>query len=204
MALWASASSAGHRAATLSLVRLLIQDKRYGTSPELRPVEERFKQLLQRGATEDRDALTLQGELLFQQGRLGLAATTLQRALHLHQDSDPVGTGTSDGADAGRALDFEWRPYCVLCLARVRAAMGRREDAKELLESLAAGPEGFVAADVELVRLGLLTPEEARQSMYNAACHGRRDMFERLAESEVEGPEKNLWVLEWSRLAGAA
>jgi hypothetical protein len=47
--------------------------------------------------------------------------------------------------------------------------------------------------------------DEARQRMYTAACNGRRDMFTRLSEMELEtaGKESRLKAMEWSRLADA-
>ncbi|KAG5920883.1 hypothetical protein E4U42_006035, partial [Claviceps africana] len=126
--------------------------------------------------------------LLFGQARYEGAATLLERALRV-------------------GGDFAWRPHCELCLGRTYARMGRVDEAKGLLGRLA--DEGMVEADAELVDLlGAEGREETEQRMYTAACHGRRDMFARLAERELEktdgqrtAEDRRLWAMEWSRLA---
>ncbi|GAB0132651.1 hypothetical protein EsDP_00001080 [Epichloe bromicola] len=180
-ALWSSASEMGHRPATLSLARQLIRSGAYSRIPQLRRVEARFKQLL--GSGRDADALTAEGELLLEQGRYDGAATLLRRALHI-------------------GGDFEWRPYCELCLGKVYAKTGREDDAREMFARLADA--GMVEADVELVDLLRRSDsEESEQRMYTAACNGRSDMFTRLSEAELEkeNGERRLWAMEWSRLA---
>ncbi|KAG6018022.1 hypothetical protein E4U41_004079 [Claviceps citrina] len=187
MAIWASASEMGHRPATLSLARQLIRSGAYGRVPQLRAVEARYRQLV--GVARDADALTAEGELLYEQGRYDGAATLLRRALQI----------------GGRG--FEWRPHCELCLGKTYAKTGRVQEAREVFVRLA--DEGMVEADVELVHL--LTREGfegAEQSMYTAACNGRRDMFARLCEEELNkacgqrtDDQRRLWAMEWSRLA---
>ena len=182
-AMWASASATGHRAATLSLARQLIRSGAYGRVPPLRSVEAHFRQLVD--AARDADALTAQGELLFEQGRFDVAATSLKRALALKEE-------------------FEWRPYCLLCLAKTYHKTGRTAEAQDILSKLA--DEGLAEADVELVGV-VSDPTVAEQHMYNAACHGRLDMFTRLSEAELNeggarsGKERMLWALEWAKLA---
>lgn len=185
-ALWSTASEMGHRPSTLSLARQLIRSGAYSRVPQLRKVETRFKQLAASG--KDADALTAEGELLFEQGRFDVAAATLNKALRL-------------------SSEFEWRPYCELCLGRAYLKMGKVDEARELFEKLA--DEGLVEADVELGEmLGRSDVDEKEQRMYTAACNGRRDMFTRLSELELERAgdgrdvaERRLRALEWSKLA---
>ncbi|EFY90189.1 hypothetical protein MAC_03704 [Metarhizium acridum CQMa 102] len=187
-ALWSTASEMGYRPSTLSLARQLVRSGAYGRVPQLRRVEARFKGLVSSG--KDADALTAEGELLLEQGRLDAAAAALKKALKLSQG-------------------FEWRPYCQLCLARTYLQMGKFDDARGLFEELAE--EGVVEADMELAEmLKGSDVDEARQRMYTAACNGRRDMFTRLSEMELEletvggeedGAERKLWATEWSKLA---
>ncbi|KIE02972.1 Tetratricopeptide-like helical, partial [Metarhizium majus ARSEF 297] len=187
-ALWSTASEMGYRPSTLSLARQLVRSGAYGRVPQLRRVEARFKGLVSSG--KDADALTAEGELLLQQGRLDAAAAVLTKALRL-------------------SPRFEWRPYCRLCLGRAYLKMGKVDDARGLFEKLAQ--EGVVEADMELAEmLRGSDADEARQRMYTAACNGRRDMFTRLSEMELEleavggekdGEERRLWAMEWSKLA---
>ncbi|KAF5134400.1 hypothetical protein E5D57_005034 [Metarhizium anisopliae] len=187
-ALWSTASEMGYRPSTLSLARQLVRSGAYGRVPQLRRVEARFKGLVSSG--KDADALTAEGELLLEQGRLDAAAAVLTKALKL-------------------SPRFEWRPYCRLCLGRAYLKMGKVDDTRGLLEKLAQ--EGLVEADMELAEmLRGSDADEARQRMYTAACNGRRDMFTRLSEMELEleavggekdGEERRLWAMEWSKLA---
>ncbi|KAL3964494.1 hypothetical protein ACCO45_001498 [Purpureocillium lilacinum] len=187
--LWASASALGHRAATLSLARQLIRSGSFGRMPALRPVEERFRRLVDgKAAGADADALTAQGELLFEQGRFEPAVATLRRALQV-----------------GGALGFEWRPHCELCLGKALLKLGRRDEATEVLEALAAA--GLPEADVELGQMLRGTDRKgAEQHLYAAACNGRQDIFSHLSEMALEqegsSPEdRRRWAMEWSRLA---
>lgn len=182
-ALWSSASEMGHRPSTLSLARQLIRSGAHGRIPQLRKVEARFKGLVSSG--KDPNALTAQGELLVEQGRLDAAVAALQRALKL-------------------GGEFEWRPYCELCLGRAYWKLGKADEARTLFEKLAE--QGVVEADIDLAEmLRSSDVDEARQRMYTAACNGRRDMFTRLSEMELEtaGKESRLKAMEWSRLADA-
>lgn len=174
----------GYRPSTLSLARQLIRSGAYSRIPQLRRVEARFKGLVSTG--KDADALTAEGELLFEQGRLEAAATALNKALKMGE--------------------FEWRPYCELCLGRAYLRIGKVDEARGLFEKLAE--EGVVEADMELGEmLRESDGDGARQRMFTAACNGRRDMFTRLSEMELERDgeksveERRLWALEWSKLA---
>ncbi|KHN99442.1 Tetratricopeptide-like helical [Metarhizium album ARSEF 1941] len=186
-ALWSTASEMGYRPSTLSLARQLVRSGAYGRVPQLRRVEARFKGLVSGG--RDADALTAEGELLLARGRLDAAAAALTRALRL-------------------GGDFEWRPHCRLCLARTYLRMQRSDEARRLLEVLSE--EGVVEADAELGEmLKGSDVHEARQRMFTAACNGRREMFTRLAELELQtlrggtdgDEDARLWAVEWSRLA---
>ncbi|KAK2592169.1 hypothetical protein QQS21_010129 [Conoideocrella luteorostrata] len=185
-ALWSSASEMGYRPSTLSLARQLIRSGAYSRIPQLRKVEARFKQLVAGG--KDADALTAEGELLFEQGKHDAAVAMLRRAL------------------ANKA-DFEWRPHCELCLGKALMRLGKADEARGLLERLA--DEGMVEADAELAELarkGGLGVEELEQRLYTGGCNGRRDMFTRLSELALEkGSKKDgegrLWALEWAKLA---
>ncbi|KAK5990188.1 hypothetical protein PT974_08454 [Cladobotryum mycophilum] len=189
-ALWASASEAGYRPSTLSLARQLIRSGAFGRVPQLRKVEARFKQLV--SMAKDPDALTAEGELLFEQGNYDGAVRVLQRALQ-------VG-----------ATDFEWKPYCQLCLGKAYLQIQKRDEAREILESLSES--GLVEADIELSKmLRGLDRDTAEKHIYSAACNGRADMFSHLAEIAVEraadtsdkkSKEESLrWAREWSKLA---
>ncbi|TWU76696.1 hypothetical protein ED733_001592 [Metarhizium rileyi] len=185
-ALWSTASEMGYRPSTLSLARQLIHSRAYSRIPQLRRVEARFKGLVSSG--KDANALTAEGELLLAQGRADAAAAALKRALTLSDE-------------------FEWRPHCQLCLGRAYLKMGQADEARRLFEKLAE--EGVVEADAELAEmLHGSDADEARQRMYTAACNGRRDMFTRLSEMELEKlesgkdtAETRLWAMEWSKLA---
>ncbi|KAJ6446432.1 tetratricopeptide repeat protein [Purpureocillium lavendulum] len=186
-ALWASASALGHRAATLSLARQLIRSGSFGRLPPLRPVEDRFRRLVDApAAPPDADALTAQGELLFELGRFEAAVSTLRRALQ-------VG-----------AAGFEWRPHCELCLGKALLKLGRRDEATTVLEALAEA--GLSEADMELGQMLRGTDRErAEQHLYAAACNGRRDLFSHLSEMALEqegsAEDRRRWAMEWSRLA---
>lgn len=188
-ALWSSASEMGHRPSTLSLARQLIRSGAYTRIPQLRKVEARFEELVSSG--KDADALTAAGELLFEQGRFDAAVATTRRALQLSER-------------------FEWRPYCELCLGKAYVKTGKGDEARRIFDRLAE--DGLVEADVELADL-LKRREsgEVAQRLYAAACNGRRDMFARLSEMELDGgampadqrstEERRLWAMEWLRLA---
>ncbi|PNY29893.1 Uncharacterized protein TCAP_00188 [Tolypocladium capitatum] len=190
-AMWASASELGYRPSTLSLARQLIRSRAYGRTPQLRKVEARFKQLV--STSKDPDAMTAEGELLFEQGRFDVAVATLQRALR-----------------AGSA-SFEWKPYCELCLGKALLKLGRRREARTVLEALSEA--GLVEADIELGdMLRASDGAKAEQHMYAAACSGRLDMFSHLSEIALEGAasapgdgrsteDGRRWAMEWSRLA---
>ena len=191
-AMWASASEFGYRPSTVSLARQLIRSGAYGRMPQLRKVEARFKHFVSTG--KDADALTAQGELLFEQGRFDVAVASLQRALK-------VGSAS-----------FEWKPYCELCLGKALLKLGRRDEARDVLEALSEG--GLVEADVELANMLRATDaDKAEQHMYAAACNGRPDMFSHLSEMVLEGAasahgddggssqDRRRWAMEWSRLA---
>lgn len=186
-AMWASASELGYRPSTLSLARQLIRSGAYGRMPQLRKVEARFKHFVSTG--KDANALTAEGELLFEQGRFDVAVATLRRALR-------VGSAS-----------FEWKLYCELCLGKALLKLGRREEARGVLEALSEA--GLVEADVELGNLLRASDrDKAEQHMYAAACNGRPDMFSHLSEMALEGAasangDGRRWAMEWSRLADA-
>ncbi|KOS17001.1 hypothetical protein ESCO_006001 [Escovopsis weberi] len=213
-ALWLFASdSTSHRASTLSLARHLILSRSFGKLPPLRRLEARFRQLV--STARDPDALTAEGELLFQQGSFAAAARVLARALQ-------VASASSSDEPA-----FEWMPYCKLCLARahLRQHPPRPADAEALLRELAAA--GMPEAQEDLADLlrarGGGDGSDARAAeafAYEAACAGRVGGFARLAEMsleraagarggggngkgerERERKDSLRWAAEWSRLA---
>lgn len=189
-AMWSSASEMSYRPSTLSLARQLIRSGAYGRIPQLRKVEARFKQLVSVG--KDADALTAEGELLYELGKYELAAAALKRAMRTQST-------------------FEWKPYCELCLGKSYLKLGQRVTARAIFESLSES--GLVEADVELSQILRKSDEHvAEQHMYTAACNGRRDMFTRLSELELEpagsdskkgrtADESRRWAMEWSKLA---
>ncbi|ODA79653.1 hypothetical protein RJ55_05247 [Drechmeria coniospora] len=186
MAMWASASELGHRPATLSLARQLIRSGAFGRMPQLRKVEARFKQMVSTG--KDPDALTAEGELLFEQGSFDAAVTTLRRALRL-------ATGS-----------FEWKAYCRLCLGKSLLKLGKREEALKVFEALSES--GFAEAHMEIgMMLRSEDRDKATRHLYAAACGGRQHLFSHLSEMALEeadgrSPEDSQrWAVEWSRLA---
>lgn len=190
-ALWASASEAGYRPSTLSLARHLARSGAYGRIAQLRKVEARFKQLV--STTRDPDALTVEGELQYEQGNYEAAIRALQRALQ-------VGT-------AG----FEWKPYCQLCMAKAFVKTSRQDEARAILESLSE--IGLIEADIELGKLLRVSDRDAAERhLFAAASGGRGDMFSLLSEIALEkaaesGDDKTpkeeslRWAKEWSKLA---
>ncbi|KAM5351472.1 hypothetical protein ACJ41O_004195 [Fusarium nematophilum] len=189
--MWASASEMGYRPSTLSLSRDLVRSHAWGRKSQLRRVETRFKQLVSEG--RDGDALTVEGEMLYELGKYGAAAKMLERALRLEDSSG-----------------FEWKPHCRLCLGRSYLKLGRTAEAREVLEAMEGS--GSAEADVELARM-LRTgePDKAEQHLYVAAVNGHMDMFRQLSEMEFEKgassadreskKKHHLWAMEWSRLA---
>ncbi|KAK1250897.1 hypothetical protein MKX07_005452 [Trichoderma sp. CBMAI-0711] len=198
-ALWASASEAGYRPSTLSLARHLARSGAYGRVPQLRRVEARFKQLV--STARDADALTVEGELQYEQGHYEAAIRALQRALQ-------VGGGTP--AAAAAAASFEWKPYCELCMGKALAKLGRHDEARAILEALSDA--GLVEADVELGNLLRVSDRDAAERhLFAAASKGRADMFSVLSEIALDkaaeaGQDKALrqeslrWAKEWSKL----
>ncbi|KAL6891282.1 hypothetical protein HDV57DRAFT_513714 [Trichoderma longibrachiatum] len=188
-ALWASASEAGYRPSTLSLARHLVRSGAYGRVPQLRRVEARFKQLV--STARDADALTVEGELQYEQGNYEAAVRALQRALQV-------------------AGDFEWKPYCELCMGKALAKLDRHDEAKAILEALSEA--GLVEADVELGNLLRVSDRDAAERhLFAAASKGRADMFSVLSEIALDkaaesGEDKASreealrWAKEWSRL----
>ncbi|KAH6610397.1 tetratricopeptide repeat [Trichoderma cornu-damae] len=190
-ALWASASEAGYRPSTLSLARHLARSGAYGRIAQLRKVEARFKQLV--SAARDPDALTVEGELQYEQGNYEAAIRALQRALQV----GPAG--------------FEWKPYCRLCMGKAFVKTSKHDEARAMFESLSE--IGLIEADVELGKLLRVSDRDAAERhLLTAASHGRGDMFSLLSEIALEkaaesGEDKTSkeeflrWAKEWSKLA---
>ncbi|KAL6910599.1 hypothetical protein GGI43DRAFT_378558 [Trichoderma evansii] len=190
-ALWASASDAGYRPSILSLTRHLVRSGAYGRISHLRKVEARFKQLV--STARDADALTVEGELQYEQGNYEAAIRALRRALQ-------VGTP-----------DFEWKHTCQLCMGKSLVKTNKHEEARALFESLSS--IGFVEADVQLGKLLRISDKDAAERhLFTAASNGRADMFSLLSEIALEkaadsggdkaSKEESLrWAKEWSKLA---
>lgn len=193
MVLWASASELGYVLSTLSLVQNLVMSDMYMAIVQMRNVEARFQRLVAGG--KDPDALTIEGQRLFKQGRLEPAVAMFQRALKAWSS------------------DFELRWRCLLWQGKAYLKLGRTEEAMKMFEPLVE--YGYVEAEVELAKLLRTTdPERARQLMYAAACKGgSTDMFTFLSEMALEealatqttnkrgSKESRRWAVEWSRLA---
>ncbi|KAM6477903.1 hypothetical protein HDV62DRAFT_198875 [Trichoderma sp. SZMC 28011] len=190
-ALWASASEAGYRPSILSLARHLARSGAYGRVAQLRKVEARFKQLV--STARDPDALTVEGELQYEQGNYEAAIRALQRALQ-------VG-----------AAGFEWKPYCQLCMGKAFVKTSRHDEARAIFESLSE--IGLIEADIELGKLLRVSDRDAAERhLFTAASNGRADMFSLLSEIALEkaaesGDDKTSkeeaqrWAKEWSKLA---
>ncbi|KAF4951382.1 hypothetical protein FSARC_12939 [Fusarium sarcochroum] len=190
IAMWASASEAGHHVSTLSLARCLMISGGWGKSQRLKRVENRFRQVVAEG--KDQNALTAEGENFLQIGQYEAAVKILKPALSLNDS------------------DFEWRDDCKICLGKSYLKLGRSAEARQLFEAVENAR--ISDADAELAQMLRKTnPDEARQRMYSAATGGRQDMFNQLAELELEKEaqatddesRKNhqLWAMEWLRLA---
>ncbi|KAM4054682.1 tetratricopeptide repeat domain-containing protein [Hirsutella rhossiliensis] len=192
MVMWASASELGYVPSTISLARNLIMSDLYLAIAQMGKAEARFRQLVARG--KDPNALMVEGQWLFKQGRFEAAVAMLQRALK---------AGSSG---------FEWKWTCLLWLGRAFLKLGRTEKATEVFEPLAEF--GYVDANVELAKLLRTTdPDRAQQHMYIAGCRGSTEMFTFLSEMALEAAlatqatdtrsskESRRWAVEWSRLA---
>ncbi|RFU72557.1 tetratricopeptide repeat [Trichoderma arundinaceum] len=190
-ALWASASEAGYRPSTLSLARHLARSGAYGRIAQLRKVEARFKQLV--STARDPDALTVEGELQYEQGNYEAAIRALQRALQVGSPG------------------FEWKPYCQLCMGKAFVKTNKHDEARAIFESLSE--IGLIEADIELGKLLRVSDRDAAERhLFAAASSGRGDMFSLLSEIALEkaaesgtdktSKEESLrWAKEWSKLA---
>ncbi|KAF7543336.1 hypothetical protein G7Z17_g10820 [Cylindrodendrum hubeiense] len=190
VAMWASAADMGHRPATLSLARQLAHSHAWGQKSQLRKVETRFKQFVSEG--RDPNALTVEGEMLYELGKYDAAAKMLQRALVL------------DGEE------FEWKSQCQLYLGKAYVKLQRPVEAREAFESIS--DSGSSEADTELGQLLRSSDtEKAEKHLYTAAVNGNLEMFRHLSEiafdKQVKATDKQvmkdhqLWAMEWSRLA---
>ncbi|KAF4452459.1 Tetratricopeptide-like helical [Fusarium albosuccineum] len=190
VAMWTSASEMGYKPSTISLARDVFRAGAWGRKAQLRKLETRFRQIVSEG--KDGDALTVDGEMLYEQGQHGTAAKVLERALALDDPS------------------FEWEHHCQLCLGKSYLKLGKPAEAKKVLEDMGdnCSPEGH-AELADLLRTS--DPEKSKQHRYLAAINGKLDMFRYLAETAFEdearatdaGSRKDhhLWAMEWSRLA---
>lgn len=140
----------------------------------------------------DPDALTVEGELQYEQGNYEAAIRALQRALQ-------VG-----------ASGFEWKPYCQLCMGKALVKTNKHDEARAIFESLAE--IGLIEADIELGKLLRVSDRDAAERhLFAAASAGRGDMFSLLSEIALEraaesgddkAKEESLrWAKEWSKLA---
>lgn len=192
VAMWASAAEMGSRPATLSLARQLIHSRAWGQRSQLRNVETRFKQFVSEG--KDPNALTVEGEQLYELGKYDAAVNMLGRALALSES------------------DFEWKPQCQLYLGKAYLKLKRPAEAKEVFETISES--GSTEADVELGQLLRASDvEKAEQHLYTAAINGKPEMFHHLSEiafdkmsnatDEQTRKDQQRWAMEWSRLADA-
>lgn len=190
IAMWKSASDMGHRPSTLSLARFLIRSKSWGKLEPLRRVETRFKQLVAEG--KDPNALTAEGESLYENGQYDAAVKIMQRALQLDSSG------------------FEWKHYCQVCLGKALTKLDRQLEAQHAFEG--ALESGSIEANGELGQLSRQSDLGlAQRYLYRAAMDGDSEMFRHLSEIRVEEQavanddktrrEHQLWAMEWSRLA---
>lgn len=193
--MWSSASAAGYRLSTLSLIRHIIKARAYGRGARFAKVEKRFKSLV--ATAKDADALTAEGELLYGQGNYEAALRVLQRALQVGKDDE----------------SFEWRAFCELCLGQVYVKLKRYQEAKDIFKSLSES--GVPEADIELGQMLRPTDREtAARHLFAVACAGRPDIFAQLSEMSLEQAaetkdetavrEFRRWSDEWSRLANTS
>ncbi len=193
--MWSSASAAGYRLSTLSLIRHIIKAKAYERGSRFANVEKRFKALV--STAKDADALTAEGELLYGQGNYEAALRALQRAMLVGKDDE----------------GFEWRAFCELCLGQVYVKLKRYQEAKDIFKSLSES--GLPEADIELGQMLRPTDREAAaRHLFAVACAGRPDIFAQLSEMSLEQAtetkdetavkEYRRWSDEWSRLANTS
>lgn len=131
-----TASSLGYAPSTLSLMRLLIEDPKYGTktsSTLLRDVQARFKRLLQ--SSGDPDALTVQGLAFLRQGDDAAALRYFDRAVAAAGSKGSVQTAVDylqSGMDDGTATRKPRWWYESICQEKrglILLRQGRREEA---------------------------------------------------------------------------
>lgn len=167
-----------------------IRFGRWGENPGSKKIETRFKQIVLEG--NDSNALTADGELLYEQGKYEAAVKTLRQALRLDSPN------------------FQWKAYCYMCLGKSLAKLGKRPEAIQAMET--AIESGSFEADGELGELLRASdPDRAEQLLFNAATNGMPEMYSHLSELAMERQgaavddesrkEYGHWAMEWSRLA---
>lgn len=190
VAMWASASDMGYLPATVSLAREISMGGAWGSKPQLRKVEIRFKQLVSEG--KDPNVLTVEGEQLYKLGKYDAAVRMLKQALLVGGD------------------DFQWEPNCRLYLGKAYLKIQKPVEAREAFESITN--LGYADGDGELGQLLRASDlEKAEGHFYSAAINGQPDMFRHLSEIALENiatatdaqaaKEQQLWAMEWARLA---
>ncbi|KAK7429994.1 hypothetical protein QQZ08_003383 [Neonectria magnoliae] len=188
--MWASAAEMGSRTASVSLARHIIRSGAWGQKSQMKNIETRFKQLVSEG--KDPNALTVEGEHLYELGKYDAAANMLRRALDLGED------------------DFEWKSLCQLYLGRSYLKLKRPTEAREVFEALSES--GSAEADADLGQLLRSSDiEKAEQHLYTAAINSNPETFRHLSEIAFENmsratdeytrKDQQRWAMEWSRLA---
>lgn len=192
--LWIASAQQGHRAATIAVARQLVRGGAWGTRPAIRAVESAFRAVA--AEARDSNALTVYAEMLVRAGSHEQAVRAARRALE-------VGGGNG-------GFEFEWEDECRVTLAKALVQLGRRDEARSLLEELVG--EGVPEAHEHLAVLLLESGETdvAEQHLLQAGCFGRPGMFQQLAElavdkqgsaaSEAEAMDHQRWAMEWTRL----
>lgn len=183
-------SRSGHDPSTITLTSAIIQANLYGQSPQLKPVEERFKRIVT--AAKNPDALTVEGMRRIGQGSPESAIPLLNHALSLN-----------DGQD------FEWKALCRYAIAQADVKLNRFDKAIPVLEELAA--EGLPIATVPLAHALRSRNRTLAKSHYEyAAGFYDEQAIRALVEMETEdaaatkdsaSKTKHLKLAaEWSRL----
>ncbi|KAI5465716.1 hypothetical protein BGZ63DRAFT_112083 [Mariannaea sp. PMI_226] len=188
--MWLSASEMGSRPATISLARMIVRNDAWGKMAHFKGVEQRFRKLSAEG--KDPNALTVQAELLYVLGNYNEAAKAAKRALEVGNNK------------------FEWEPECRLFLAKSYIKLGKKVEAKEVLDSLEHLSLGEVHETLGQLLLST-DPEKAQQHIFMAGYNGRPGMYGLLSEAAIDGQasakdaeerkEMNRWAMEWARLA---
>ncbi|KFA63405.1 hypothetical protein S40285_06603 [Stachybotrys chlorohalonatus IBT 40285] len=188
--MWTVAAKLNYRASIITLHYYMVLYPGNKVQSQIRVIGNKFLDILIQG--RDPDALYVEGLRLSKENKLEEAAKILRRALDLS------------------AARFGWKPECELLLAQTYLKLGERKEALAILESLEES--GMIEATAELgIALRREDPAKSMERLYLAACGGRQELYNHLAQIELsqsdltsdpgEAEDMTRWAMEWSRLA---